>query len=91
MRKLLSLLAVAAAVTAVAQHPTKMNVTMRTGDVITYQIADIDSIWFSGESTTPTPGDNRLYAIEVPTTFAINDVLRVWECSIAATRSMASR
>ena len=56
MRKLLSLLAVAAAVTVVAQHPTKMTVTMRSGDVITYQIADIDSIWFSGESTTPTPG-----------------------------------
>ena len=37
------------------EHPTKMNVTMRSGDVITYQIADIDSIWFSGESTTPTP------------------------------------
>ena len=41
MRKLLSQLAVAAAVTVVAQHPTKMNVTMSSGDVITYQIADI--------------------------------------------------
>ena len=77
MRRLLSFLAVLATMTTVAQHPTKMNVTMRSGDVITYQIADIDSVWFSGENTTPTPDDNQLYAIEVPATFATNDVLRV--------------
>lgn len=76
MKKLaISLMLCTAALTAQAQMPTRMHVAQKNGNVVTYQIANIDSIWFSAEEPAPNP--KQVYAISIGRDFSSNDVLRV--------------
>lgn len=63
--------------TAVAQKVTELKISMKNGSVASYQVADIDSLWFAVKSNPdPTPGEHT-YCISVPQTFTDNDVMRV--------------
>lgn len=71
------LLLIGTAVTATAQISRQLNVTLKGGNTVTYEIDDIDSLWFS-KAVEEQPGDNHdCYAITVPDKFLDNDVLRV--------------
>jgi len=79
MKKLYTLLLLCAIVaTAQAQKAvTQMNVTLKDGTTATYQLAEIDSIWFQSNTEEPVPTDANEYAISIPTDFTENDVVRV--------------
>jgi uncharacterized protein (TIGR02145 family) len=71
------LLATGATTGLLAQTPTQLNVTLKGGNVVTYELADIDSLWFSAKNEQPPVVGDKVYAISIPTEFTENDVLRV--------------
>ncbi len=67
------MLAVVGAATMFAQSdPTKMVIVQKDGSTATYQLADIDSIYFQAESTA-----SKVYKIDVPTDFSTGRVQKV--------------
>lgn len=79
-RLLMTMASVVLTFPLLAQTPTRLNISKADGTVISYQIADIDSLWFSSdEETTDTiiPIDKEAYTIEIPADFSENAVMRV--------------
>lgn len=67
------MLAVVGLATAFAQsNPTKMVIVQKDGTTATYQLADIDSIYFPVESSA-----SKVYKIELPTDFSTGRVQKV--------------
>ncbi len=67
------MLAVVGSATMFAQsEPTKMVIVQKDGSTAAYQIADIDSIFFQAEATTP-----KVYKIDLPTDFSTGRVQKV--------------
>lgn len=67
------MLAVVGAATMFAQsEPTKMVIVQKDGSTATYQLADIDSIYFQAESTA-----SKVYKIDIPTDFSTGRVQKV--------------
>lgn len=76
MKKFFTLLSIFALTTiAYAQTPTKLNITMKNGSVITYDIADIDSIWFP-EAKNDTPIYEDIFSINIPQDFSENLIMK---------------
>lgn len=75
MRKILTIVALSMMTTLLwAQAPTKINITLKTGDVVTYEISDIDSIWFPADET---PTHDEVYEVSVPEDFSENLIMKV--------------
>lgn len=67
------------AVTALAQTPTRLNVTLKDGSVNSYELSTIDSLWFSSDESEEPVSDAKEYVIEISTVFKDNDVMRVMD------------
>ena len=78
MKKILMMVALTAfAVVGVAQTiPTKFHVTLKDKTVVTYEIADIDSLWFEGEEEKPVVSSDA-YRVVIPTDFSTSSVQKV--------------
>ena len=74
-KTILSLALSAVCITALmAQQaePTSMVIVQKDGTTTTYQLADIDSVYFNSESTAP-----KAYKIEIPTDFSTGNIQKV--------------
>lgn len=77
MKKFFTLIIISVfAVNAFAQNvPTKVNITFKNQTVLTYDIADIDSIWFEGNGSTPSSDVYKLTIADVD--FTAGKVVKV--------------
>ncbi len=67
------ILSVACSTAMMAQsEPTKMVIVQKDGTTATYQLADIDSIYFNAESAAA-----KVYKIDIPTDFSTGNVQKV--------------
>lgn len=79
MKKLYFILVLAfVSLVSLAQEPLKLNVTMKNGEVTSFNVADIDSITFTGgEQDEPPVTQKKAYKVTVPSDFSKSFVLNV--------------